>query len=235
MRIILVFILSAIVNLYPQNGDKISSIFCGIDYITSARIFLNPKANNIIERNNAFEIENLFSPVVDLRIKINESIQVGLSSEYVKKSQKAYNLTVLAGSQSIKLLVDDGVEFIPVELSVYYLMPFSTNDFKFTMGAGLGYYYGRHIRELGSTSNQTVDNDLAFGLLVSVGMEYKLTDWFGLRFDMKFRDPESKLTNRYLNNKIDYEGTQITLSDDRFYSNVNLNGICFLLGGVFHF
>jgi len=112
---------------------KSFSLFAGVDYITTAQIFLNPNTSDIILKNKSFEITNLYSPVIDFRYRINDDLILGISSEYISKSQKGRNLLVNEGSQQLALEVDDGVEFIPIEISAYYFLPFSTNQFKFTM------------------------------------------------------------------------------------------------------
>ena len=51
---------------------------------------------------------------------------------------------------SRQFIVTDGYELYPVELSIYYFLPFSTEDFKFYMGGGMGIYPGKRTREFGN-------------------------------------------------------------------------------------
>lgn len=221
-------------SIAQHNGNKFS-VLIGIDYTTTAQIFLNPNSSDIVLRNKSFEIEHITSPMLDLRYRLTDDIILGISSEYISKSKMGRNFSALEGSQVVELVVEDGVEFIPIELSVYYYMPFSTEDFKFTMGAGGGYYIGKQTRIFGDTEIERLESEYNFSLLVSVGMEYLFLKNISLRFDMKFRDPELKLKSRYLKDQIIYEGTTINLSNDEFYSKINLNGISFLLGLAFQF
>lgn len=220
---------------FAQYNGKSFSIFLGVDYTTSAQIFLNPNSSDIILRNQSFEIANIYGPAFDIRYRLTEAIIIGLSSEYLSKSETARNLTVFAGSQVIRLEVEDGVIFIPLEASVYYHMPFSTELFKFTMAAGLGMYFGEQTRSFGDTKIRNIDKDIVFGLLVSMGMEYLPVEQIGVRLEMKFRDPEIKVKNQYENTIVNYKGTEITLLQDSFDSKINLNGISFLLGATFQF
>lgn len=230
--IILIFI--PFLNFAQYNG-KDFSISLGIDYTTSVQIFLNPNSSDIILRNQAFEIANIYGPVLDFRFRLTEAVIIGLSSEYLSKSVTARNLTVFAGSQLIKLEVEDGVIFIPVEALVHYHMPFSTELFKFTMAAGLGLYYGEQTRLFGDTKIRNIEKDINIGLLVSMGMEYMPVDQFGVRVEMKFRDPEIKVKNQYEKTIVNYKGTEVTLLQDNFDSKINLDGISFLLGLTFQF
>mgnify|MGYP003390172733 CR=1 FL=1 len=223
------------INLLAQTIEKKFSLFAGMDYITSAQIFLNPGSSDLFIRNKSFELSDLFSPVIDLRYQANEDLIVGLSGEYIVKSEEAFNQTVIDGSQIIQLEVDDGVIFIPVELSVYYLMPFSTEQFKFTMGAGIGYYYGAHTRILGNTEIENIDRKTSFGLLVSIGMEYLIIEQLGARLDMKFRDPDIKISSMYRDSTAIYRGRELQITPSTFDTKINLNGISFLIGLTFHF
>ncbi len=232
-----IFFIFFVINTctFAQNNGKSFSFFIGGDYITSAQIFLNPNSSDIVIKNKSFEIQHLYSPVIDFRYRLNEDIILGISSEYISKSEKGRNLSVAEGSQIIELEVEDGVLFIPIELSAYYYLPFSTEQFKFTMGAGVGYYYGEQARKFGDTQIQNLKKENAIGILVSIGMEYLILKQIGLRFDMKFRDPEVELTSRYLKSVVNYKGSQINLSQDSFDSKINLDGISFLFGLSFQF
>lgn len=232
---LILFLLLVSNSINSQTISKNFSLSAGVDYTTSAQIFLNPNSTDIIIRNKSFELRDLFSPYFDFRYNLNESIIIGISTEYISKSERGYNLSVVAGTQIVQLEVEDGVKFIPIELSFYYLLPFSTDNFKFTMGGGFGYYFGEQIRKLGDTEIETINRKFSIGLLVSMGMEYIVLPELGIRLDLKFRDPEVKLTNKYKNDTIIYNGNQITLLQDTFDSRINLNGIAFFIGAVFHF
>ena len=232
---LIIIFLAAVIELYPQNSSKDFCISVGMDYTTSAQIFLNPNSSDIIIRNKSFELLDLYSPYIDLRYKLNESLTIGIGTEYVKKSEQAYNLSVIAGTQIVKLKVDDGVKFIPIELSVLYHLPFSTEHFNFTMGGGVGYYFGEHTRELGDTEIEMISRKFSLGLLVSMGIEYLIIPELGLRLDLKFRDPEIKLLNRYKSKVFNYNGNEMTLLQDTFNSKINLNGIAFFIGAVYYF
>jgi outer membrane protein W len=222
-------------NSFAQTIEKKFSLFAGMDYTTSAQIFLNPNSSDLIIRNNSFELSDLFSPIIDLRYQINEDLILGFSTEYIVRSEKAFNQTIVDGSQIIQLEVDDGVIFVPAELSVYYLMPFSTEQFKFTMGGGIGYYYGAHTRILGNTEIENVERNKSIGLLVSIGMEYMILEQLGVRFDMKFRDPEIKISSMYKDSTAIYNGREIRITQNTFDTKINPNGISFLFGLTFHF
>ena len=66
-------------------------------------------------------------------------------------------------------------------------------------------------------------------------MEYLVIDRLGLRFEMKFRDPEFKSKSKYDKDIVNYNGNLITILRDTFDTKVNVNGVTFILGAAFYF
>lgn len=226
-------ILSA--SAYSQNHNQDFNISVGSVYITSAALFLNPNSSDIFLRNQSFELKDIFSPAVEIRYRLSEAVAIGLSTEYNRKSQRGNFLTVLAGSQIIQLESEDGFVFIPVELSVYHIMPFSTESFKFNMAGGLGYYHAIHTRKFGDTDISNLETKPVIGIQVSAGMEYLFTQNIGIRLQMKFRAPEIKVKSKYNNTTVNYKGNTITILQDTFDSKVSVNGAVFMLGVSYSF
>ncbi|MGQ9643299.1 MAG: hypothetical protein ACUVT3_05535 [Ignavibacterium sp.] len=220
---------------FPQYQSTQFNISVGSVYVTSAELFLNPNSSDIFLRNQSFELKDIFSPAFEIRYKLSDAVVIGLSSELDKKSQKGNFLTVLAGSQIIQLESEDGFIFIPVELSVYHILPFSTESFKFNMGGGLGFYYATHTRKFGDTEISNVEIKPTFGIQVGAGMEYLITENIGIRLQMKFRAPEIKVKSKYNSTTVNYKGNIITILQDTFDSKISVNGAVFMLGLSYSF
>lgn len=220
---------------FAQDTYKDFSLSLNYNYTTTARIFLNPKSPDEILRNNAFYMEDIFSPSADLRYRITEDLLLGLNVEYIKKVQSGPNLTVLGNQGTQTIMVDDGFKVIPFELSVYYLLPFSTEKFKFLMGGGLAYYYGEQIRKFGDEEISNLSRDFAYGIQAAVSSDYMITSYLSLRGEMKFRDPELEVTSKYKSKRVNYYGDTIVLGQDTFQSKINIDGVTFTLGMAFHF
>ncbi len=239
MKKLIIKILSVLTILsasaFSQNHNKDFNISIGSVYITSAALFLNPNSSDIFLRNQSFELKDIFSPALEIRYRLSDAVEIGLSTEYNRTSQKGNFLTVLAGSQIIQLESEDGFIFIPVELSVYHIMPFSTESFKFNMAGGLGYYHAIHTRKFGDTDISNLETKPVIGIQVSAGMEYLFTQNIGLRLQMKFRAPEIKVKSRYNNTTVNYKGNTITILQDTFDSKVSVNGAVFMLGVSYSF
>ena len=204
-------------------------------YTTSASIFLNPNASDIVLRNSSFDIEDIFNPGADIRFRVSEPLILGLSVEYMNITETALNLNVFLGGSIVTIEVEDGFKLIPIEFTAYYLLPFSTEGFKFLMGGGLGYYNGEFIRKVGEAEVTSVQEENAIGIHVSVSMDYIPINNVAVRFQMKFRDPQFTVTSHYSRTEVEYEGNVIILPEESFETKINVDGITFMLGAAFQF
>lgn len=231
--IILLFITSSLVK--AQYSEKRFSIGINGVYTTTAEIYLNPNSSDPILRNNAFEISDIFNPALDLRYRLTDAIIIGLGTEYMKATASGPNLTAFVGNSTVTINVTDGFLLIPVELSGFYILPFSTEKFKFLMGGGVGYYYGKHIREFGNASVRAITRNFAYGIQVSVSMDYLILDNLSVHSAMKFRDPQFKVENAYNELEVNYNNQKIILAQRTFNSKIDVNGVTFILGISFLF
>jgi outer membrane protein W len=231
--VLVLFLCTAVV--LGQSGDKYISIGINGVYTTNARDYLNPNSSDPVIRNHAFELSGILNPGIDIRYRISDEIILGLGTEYMRSTSEGPNLTAFVGNSTVTINVKDGFLLIPIELSGYYILPFSTEKFKFLMGGGVGYYYGNHIREFGNVSVSTVKRDFAYGIHVSVSMDYLLLDYLTIHSEMKFRDPQFKVENAYNRLEGDYNNQKVMLPQRTFYSKEDVNGITFILGLSFLF
>lgn len=223
--LIFFFISKSLIAQYNISDFSISTNF---SYNTTAKIFLTPNAEHVLDQNKYFEIEGIYSYSIELRYRLNESILFGLSAEYMMESGKGRNLS------SNLFVVKDGFELVPIELSIFYFLPFSTEDFKFFMGGGIGFYTGKRTREFGTAKFVDVKNDLGYGIQVNVGMDYMIFNNLSLRGELRFRDPDFKITNKYDSKIVVYEGRTYSVQDNNIISKLNLDGITFRIGFAFH-
>jgi outer membrane protein W len=227
-----IYIISSIPS-YPQFNEKRLSIGINGVYTTTAQIYLNPNSSDPIIRNKSFEITDIFNPAIDIRYRITDEIILGLGTEYMKATSGGGNITVISGNLTRNIEIIDGFLLIPIELSGYYILPFSTEKFKFLMGGGGAYYYGKHIREFGNASVSSVSQDVAYGVQVSISMDYMIRNDITIHSEMKFRDPQFKLVSEYDNQEVNYNGTSIFIEQKTFDSKINVDGVTFILGVSF--
>jgi len=226
--IILTLLLFSVTILAQYNGNNFA-LSVNYSLTTDSQIFLTPDAPNVFDREKSFNIDDIVSYSAELRYRLNESLIFGLSLEYIKTSAKGRNLP------SPVFLVDDGFEVFPLELSAYYFLPFSSEDFKFYMGGGFGLYFGNRTRTLGNIKFENVSSEIGYGIQVSVGMDYMIFDNFSARGEIRFRDPDFKVTNKYSSETVIYDGREYAVNADQITSKINIDGITFSIGAAYNF
>ncbi len=201
-------------------------------YTTSAEIYLNPNSSNSEVRNKSFTLENIWNPGIDFRYRFSEEFILGLNIEYIKKTAYAPNLTAFIGSQVFVFEVEDGLDVIPIELTAHYYFPFSTEDFKFMMGGGLGYYIGEFVRKFQDVDLEIAQRKFALGFHVSASMDYIIIENLSARFEMKFRNPQYTVSSKYSKTEVTYQGNIIELPENAFDTKVDIDGLTFIFGLV---
>lgn len=215
--------------LFPQYGNNSFLINFNANYTTTARIYLNPNSTDIDVKNRYLDVENIFTPSFDIRYRFSDEIIFGFCAEYMKSYTDA-QITVIGANGTQVIPVKEGYKLIPLEVSVFYLLPFSSDRFKFQMGGGCAYYYGSRYKEFGDASVSTVSRDFAFGIQVITSCDFLINDFLSVRGEMKFRDPEFELRSSYDNVQINYNGTEVKIPKKEFDSKVNVDGITFTFG-----
>jgi outer membrane protein W len=175
------------------------------------------------------------SPSIDIRYNLTEDLLLGFSTEVIKKTEIVNDLIASSPQGTIQLDVEDGFKLIPFELSAYYLLPFSSDNFRLYMGGGIAYYYGEHIRKVSDVQVSNLSRDFAYGIQCSVSSDYMLYKYLSLRAEMKFRDPEFEVTSGYNKQAFTFQDQAVYIPQKSFISKINVDGITFLFGLAFHF
>jgi outer membrane protein W len=228
--LILVVLLSK--SLFAQFGAGGIGIAVNAVYTTSAAIYLNPNSSNPEVRNRSFTLENIWNPGVDIKYRFTNEFILGFNIEYMKKTGYAPNLTAFINNQVFVFEVEDGLSVIPIELTAHYYFPFSTEDFKFMMGGGLGYYIGEFIRKFQDVDLEITQRKFALGFHVSASMDYIIVENLSARLEMKFRNPQYTVTSKYSKTEVTYQGNIIQLPENAFDTKVDVDGLTFILGLV---
>ncbi|MBI5807278.1 MAG: hypothetical protein HZA74_02645 [Ignavibacteriales bacterium] len=216
--------------IYAQN-EYSTNISLNFNYTTTAQLYLQPFSSDQFLRTKSVELNNINSYSLEINHKIFEDIFLGLSAEYSKINYSNNNFN-LSGERATS---NDGFTFIPIELTIYYYLPFSTEYFKFFMGGGGALYFGKFYRTLGDLTINSKMNKSSFGIHVAIGMDYFFYNNFSLKAQMRFRDPELEWENEYSNNVVIYNGITYLLNSSTFFTKVNIDGITFSLGISYNF
>lgn len=229
-HIIILILLFSETSFSQYNGKKFS-LSAGFNYITTSKLYLQPNSADPFFRSTHDVLEDIYSVSFEFRYKVLDELIIGIGTEYLSKTHNNGNF-FLAGN---RIEIEDGYTVIPIELSGYYLVPFSTEDFKFFMGGGAGIYLGRHIRRIEDVEFNPDGNELGYGIHVAIGMEYLINEYFSVRGQMRFRDPEFTMKSRYSNPAVNYKGNNYPLPAGSISSKVNIDGITFNIGLSFNF
>jgi len=216
-------------------GDRPYSVGLYGSYTTTSKIFFNPEAANEVERNRFFDVDNIFSLGLDVRRDISYNLRVGLSVEYISASTKVTPIVRDRTGRFFELAEEDGYRLIPVELSGYFIIPFSSDRVKVYMGGGVGLYLGERRVEVVGITAETLEKNAGFGIHVMSGVEYRITPILLLRGEMKFRDPQVESTNKFPEGPFQEDGHTFLFQQGPFRSRINIDGITFNVGTVLQF
>ena len=219
---------------FAQFSPRDFGIAANLVYTTSAEVFLNPNSSNPEVRNRSFTLEDVWGSSLDIRYRFTKEFILGVNVEYMKKSELAPNLTAFIDNQVLIFEVEDGFTLIPIEVTAHYYFPFSTEEFKFVMGGGLGYYIGEFIRKFQDVELEVTQRNFALGFHVSASMDYMIFENLSARLEMKFRNPQYTVSSKYSKTEVIYQGNVIQLPENEFETKIDIDGLTFSLGVVFH-
>ena len=221
-------------NASGQYNGYNFSLNLNYNYTASSKLYLQPKSSDDFLRGIHSFLDKISGYGIELRARITDNFAVGLGADYIRRKGKVSTISVISeGVENIT--VDDGYQVIPLELTGYYIFPFSLKNLKIFMGGGIGFYFGSHVREIGDIEAKTYSRETAYGIHVLVGADLMLTDYISIRGGVKFRDVEFSMSNTY--NKLDgnYNGVPVMIINPRFDSKVAIDGILLNIGLTFHF
>jgi hypothetical protein len=217
-----------------ERDAKYSIALKGI-FTTSSKLYPTPESAQEDLRTQNVEFNDLFGFGFEVRRQLgSESVELGIGVEYLRTS-KAGSATAPGGSPAVQLPIEDGYRFVPIELTGYFVVPFSTDKVKFFMGGGAGFYYGDRMYRVINASAQTIESRMAFGIHVLTGVDYFVDRLFSVRGEVKFRDPQFDIMSKFSNTQVQYNGRTYRLSQQPFVSRVNLDGLVLNLGIVLNF
>jgi hypothetical protein len=167
---------------------------------TSSLVFVSPDAADPTMRGNTFDLTGTFGYGVEVRYRIPEtSLAIGLSTDVIR-SRGASTL------EGTGIPVTDGYDAIPIELTGYFIIPFSGQYFGVYMGGGAGVYFGSRSYTLGGVEAASIQSTPGFAIHVLGGISYRFLDSFQGIFEMKFRDLQFQSVNAFTTPAIRYGG-----------------------------
>jgi len=204
-------------------------------YTSSSKLYPTPEATREDLQSLSIEYNDLIGFGLEVRRQLgSESIEVGVGVEFLTTSKSGWG-TGPSGTPAVQLPIEDGYRFLPIELTGYAVLPFSSETVKFYIGGGGGLYYGDRVYRVVNRTAQTVESHSAFGIHVLTGVDYFIDRFLSFRGEMKFRDPQFDITSMFTDPQVEYNGRTYRLSQQPFTSRVNLDGLVLTLGIVLNF
>ena len=199
---------------------------------TSSKLFRQPDDFDDLVSGEFLPINNILGFGIDVRRKFEEHhLQAGLSIEYLTKTESGNNHSPEGNSIRIK----DGFTVIPIELTGYFAIPFSSERVEIYMGGGGGTYLGRRNYQYGNVRARSVQTGVGFGIHVLSGVQYELKRRLALRIEMKFRNVQFRTGNSFPDPTSIYYSDGTALPSGPFPSRISIDGMDMTLGLVFHF
>ncbi len=198
---------------------------------TSSQIF--PFINSVdpVVRAQSYEVSAAYAVGGEIRYRFSDAhVAIGLSADYLNASLSRPLVTV--HNESIP--VNDGYTVMPVELTGYFIIPFSGKVFGVYMGAGGGMYFGERRLTVGNVASVSGSTSPGGGIHVLAGVSYSPMVRLTFLGEMKFRDVQFNATNTFPGTSIVYNGKTIAVTaqnDSRIYTD----GVIFQLGMAFSF
>jgi hypothetical protein len=211
------------------NGSKLSFTLKG-NYTSSSRLYLSPKASDETVRNSSYALDHIYSPALEVKYLLSEQLSLGLNIEYIKKTEKGIFVNVIEDRSVVSVEIEDGYGIVPVELSLYYHLPFSSDEWRLSIYGGGAFYIGSHIRKLGDLEVENLKRKLAYGIQVGVLCDYVINRFLAVSGELKFRDPEVSLTTSYKEQTVHYGSRTLIMGQNSFDSKINIDGITYSLG-----
>lgn len=215
------------VAIYPQKGFSLS---VGAGYGTASRLIPYPWVSDFDLREVEVSLGSFVFPQISLGYSFSDGIEGVISVEYATKKSEFYGQTVESEAGTIFIPVKDGYTFLPLELTLNYTLPFSTEQIRVFIGGGGGLYFTSSLRELAGIKPGSGGSKTGYGIHIVSGIDYFFTRNAGLSFSMKFRDPEMEFKGSYESVTGIHNGMPVRLGSDLFNQKLSLEGTIFFLG-----
>ncbi len=223
------FILSVALLVHLQasarQGSWNTSFVLRGNYTSSAKIFFNPDAATEQQRSQYLRVEDMTGAGAELRLQLSdENIFFTLSVDYISKTLNDPQYVSIGGSLQ-RVPGAEGLTFIPVEVALNTYIPVSTEDFRMTMGGGIGMYYAVRSLSVLGVGTQVVNSPVGYGIHVNTGFEYRIRDGISVRAALTFRDPEITNESKFEQETATFNGSPVTIRQSSFRSRIQVDGL----------
>lgn len=223
-------------SLQGQQLNTRSSFVLRSTIVTSSRVFDNPDAQDIVDRDHFDFVDNLLGGGIQYRLEfLDQNLLLTLSVEYASRILSQTRPFLTTTNQLVQLPIEQGVRFIPVEFGANTNIPLMGDVLRLTMGGGFGIYYVDRVYAISGVFMKSESLPIGYGIHVESGFDYRIFKNIGLSWEMRFRDPEVINDSKFGSDYITVGNNQIPVSNISPKTKINVHGVSFTLGVLLGF
>jgi hypothetical protein len=194
---------------------------------TNSLLYPRTNAPSEAERALSIEFSSSIGAGVEIRYTMREQhVAIGISIDEIS----AASTGKLKVGSLLSFPVEEGMRAVPVELTGYFIIPLSGDQFTVYMGGGAGAYFGRRTYRIGGAESASADMKPGFGIHVLTGLSYRFFGHLDASFDLKFRDLQFEAENAFTTPRTTIDGYVYTLPAGPIRSRAQTDGIIIQLG-----
>jgi len=222
--------------LRAQQLDTRSSLMVRSTVVTSSRVFNNPNAEDVVDRDHYDFVDDLLGGGLQYRLELpHHNILFTLSVEYTTRVLSQTLPFLTTRNQLVHLPVNQGVRFVPVEFGAGTNIPLIEDVLRLTMGGGFGVYYVDRVYDISGNSMKSTTLPIGYGIHIESGFDYRIFRNIGLTWEMRFRDPEVTNEAKFDTQTITVGTNRIPVDNISPTTKINVHGVSFTLGVLLGF
>ncbi len=233
-----IFAQQPVKDIRYYDPSKKFSITLYSEYVSSAQIQDNIRSTDPILRNSSTDIKGSFGYGGEINYTpsfLDHDFTFYLSSEYLKINESDIILRFFQDTISAAVHMEEKLSMVPIELGVKWNLPVGTENFKIYIGGGAGLYFGDRERIIAGTfGTTTLSKTPGFSLNILSGMLLYVEKNLAANFEIKFRDANYEVENKFPINTIIINGAGFAL-DNPLYSRISIDGVRVSLGLKYNF
>ena len=234
--IVLIAVVASQSSLHGQQVSARSSVMLRGTLVTSTRVFNNPDASDVVDRDHYDFVDNLLGGGIQYRLEFPEqNLFFTLTVDFASRVLSQSTAFLTTRNQLVELPVQQGVRFIPVEFGVNTDIPIAADVLRLTMGGGFGIYYANRVYAIEGNFMKSTTLPVGYGIHVESGFEYHLFQKVWLSWEIRFRDPEVMNTSNFGADYIAADNNKIPVSNISPTTKINVHGVSMTLGVLFDF
>ena len=229
--ILLIALVALPPSLQGQQLSTRSSFMLRSTIVTSSRVFDNPDASDIVDRDHYDFVDNLLGGGLEYRLEFpDQNLSFTLSIEYTTRVLSQQRPFITTRNQLVELPIKQGVRFIPVEVGAGMNIPLMEDVLRLTMGGGFGMYYADRVYGISGVSMKSESLPIGYGIHIESGFDYKVYKNIGLSWELRFRDPEIINKSKFGTEYITVDNNQIPVGNISQKTKINIHGVSLTLG-----